>query len=404
MKQSIKTIGLLAMVGICMIGESIGQTTAPKKETKHWYETISLRGYMQIRYNRLLETNPKLKAEQADKSWGENGGISIRRARLVFSGYLNDKIYIYIQPDLAQTVGTTLHLLQIRDAYVDLGLSDKNEWRLRLGQSKVPFGFENMQSSQNRLPLDRADGLNSAVPNERDMGAFLYWAPAKKRDLYASLTKDNYKGSGDYGVFALGVYNGQVANKPELNNSLHVVTRLSYPIEIGTQVIEPGVQAYTGQFVIPTESLTSGVKLIKSQTFTDKRAAASFVLYPRPFGIQAEYNIGQGPRYNPAKDSITSSSLAGGYATFTYRIQGKKKEELFFPYTRIQNYDGGKKQELDARTYHVREIETGLEWQLNKNLEITAAYVMSHRRFEDSKLKINDQKGNLLRLQVQVNF
>lgn len=33
-------------------------------------------------------------------------------------------------------------------------------------------GFENLQSSQNRLPLDRNDGLNSAVSNERDLGVF----------------------------------------------------------------------------------------------------------------------------------------------------------------------------------------------------------------------------------------
>jgi hypothetical protein len=33
-------------------------------------------------------------------------------------------------------------------------------------QSKVPFGFENLQSSQNRLTLDRNDALNSAANEE----------------------------------------------------------------------------------------------------------------------------------------------------------------------------------------------------------------------------------------------
>jgi hypothetical protein len=37
------------------------------------------------------------------------------------------------------------------------------EYRVRIGQSKVPYGFENLQSSQNRLSLDRNDALNSAV-------------------------------------------------------------------------------------------------------------------------------------------------------------------------------------------------------------------------------------------------
>jgi hypothetical protein len=54
-------------------------STAPKEEKKEapkkWYDKISLRGYAQIRYNRLLETNGQLKCEQCDRSWGENGGF-----------------------------------------------------------------------------------------------------------------------------------------------------------------------------------------------------------------------------------------------------------------------------------------------------------------------------------------
>jgi hypothetical protein len=261
-----------------------------------------------------------------------------------------------------------------------------------------------MQSSQNRLPLDRADALNSAVSNERDLGVFFYWAPEKARKLYSGFVNNNEKGSGDYGVFGIGIYNGQTANRPELNNNVHIASRLSIPIKIGNQYIEPGIQGYIGKYVVPTENRSANVKSVKSFEFNDKRIAGSFILYPRPLGIQAEYNTGQGPRYNPGKDSIEVSSLSGGYATISYKILGKRKDEVFFPFTRIQSYNGGKKHELDARTYHVREIETGVEWQFNKNFELTVTYVLSHRRFEDSKLKVNDQKGRLLRVQAQINF
>lgn len=63
-----------------------------------------------------------------------------------------------------------------------------------------------MQSSQNRLALDRNDGLNSCCRDERDIGAFFYWAPAHIRELFKDLVGKNLKGSGDYGVFAFGVY------------------------------------------------------------------------------------------------------------------------------------------------------------------------------------------------------
>jgi hypothetical protein len=44
----------------------------------------------------------------------------------------------------------------------------------------------------------------------KDLGAF-FWAPSKIRERFAMLVKDGYKGSGDYGVFAFGVYNGQTS-------------------------------------------------------------------------------------------------------------------------------------------------------------------------------------------------
>ncbi len=376
---------------------------ASKSVKKPWYESFSIRGYMQVRYNRLLETNSKLKCEQCDRSWGEGGGILIRRGRIIISGNLTNNIYFYIQPDFGSSSGTSLNIFQLRDAYIDIGFDKKNEFRLRVGQSKVPFGFENMQSSQNRLPLDRNDALNSAVSNERDLGAFFYWAPEKIRKLFASFVSENLKGSGDYGVFAFGVYNGQTANRAEQNNSLHVVSRISYPFQIGKQIIEPGLQAYAGKYVLPADLRTVSVKAANNFEFDDKRMAASFILYPKPMGIQAEYNTGKGPKYNPLKDSIETADLKGGYITVSYQLNLKNKMVLF-PFTRLQQYDGGKKHELDARSYNVKELETGLEWQINKNFEFTASYVFSERRFEDSKLKSNLQKGRLLRLQAQLNF
>ncbi len=370
---------------------------------KKWYDSFSIRGYGQVRYNRLLETNDQLKSEQGDKSVGDNGGFFIRRLRIIFSGQINERVYFYIQPDFASSASSTgLHFGQIRDAYFDLGIDKDNEFRFRVGQSKVPFGFENMQSSQNRLPLDRNDALNSAVSNERDMGVFFYWAPAKTHKLFSSLVNDGLKGSGDYGVFGIGVYNGQTANKPEANDALHLVARLSYPIQIKKQIIEAGIQAYSGQWTMTSDQLSAGVKVSADKSYLDERVAASFVLYPKPFGIQAEYNVGTGPEFNKATGTIENKKLSGGYATFSYKLDLSK--QVLIPFVRIQHYEGGKKHELDARSYRVDETELGLEWQPNKNLELVAMYTMSTKRAEDFKVKENLQSGNLLRIQAQVNF
>jgi hypothetical protein len=365
-----------------------------------WFDRFAIRGYMQTRYNRLFETNPNLKCEQCDRSWGDGGGFSIRRMRIIFFGQISERVYFYIQPDFASSIGTTQHIAQLRDAYMDLGFDKENEFRIRVGQSKIPFGFENMQSSQNRIPLDRADALNSAVTNERDLGAIFYWAPKSVRKLFSSLVNDGLKGSGDYGVFAFGAYNGQTANQPERNNQPHIVTRFSYPIKIGNQIIEPGIQAYTGKFVLLSTS--NGVKRAANNEYLDQRAAMTFVLYPKPFGVQAEYNIGRGPEFNKLTDSIELRSLTGGYFQCHYLV--RKGHHTLMPFTRVQYYEGGKKHELDARSYTVRELELGVEWQPAKTLELVAMYTFSDRRFEDFVLQNNRQKGRLLRLQVQINF
>ncbi|NEU08572.1 porin [Flavihumibacter sp. R14] len=392
-----------AAIMVCMVFVQMANGQDKSEPEKKWYDTFTIRGYLQARYNQLFETNADLKCDQCDRSWGGTGGFFLRRARLVFSGQIGQQIYFYVQPDFASAASSTgLNFGQIRDAYVDIGIDKKNEYRFRVGQSKIPYGFENMQSSQNRLPLDRSDALNSSISNERDMGVFFYWAPEEKRKLFSSLVRDGLKGSGDYGILGFGLYNGQTANRPELNNTLHVVGRATYPFEMGEQVIEAGIQGYTGKYVIPMEQISPDVKYLSDRNYTDERIAASFVLYPKPFGIQAEYNVGKGPEYNKQTDSIEVQNLRGGYMTLSYLI--RSKAQVIIPFTRIQYYNGGKKQEQDARSYEVKELELGIEWQPVKQFELVAMYTFSSRRFEDKILSNNLQKGSLLRLQAQVNF
>lgn len=71
---------------------------------------------------------------------------------------MSDRLSLYFQPDFASTVTSgsdSIQFAQIRDAYADVFLDDERVHRIRIGQSKVPYGWENLQSSSNRLPLDR---------------------------------------------------------------------------------------------------------------------------------------------------------------------------------------------------------------------------------------------------------
>jgi hypothetical protein len=372
------------------------------KQITHWYDKYSIRGYVQIRHNGLQETNDAYTCDQCDKSIGPNNNFFLRRARLVISGNVSEHVYVYIQPDFASSSGSSQNYAQLRDFYFDVSFDKKKEHRIRAGLSKIPFGFENLQSSQNRLDFDRSDALNSSFANERDIGIFYYWAPAHIRARFNELVTKGLKGSGDYGVFGAGAFNGQILNTPEANSNLHYVARYTYPFKLGNgQFIETSIQGFTGKYTVTnTGDTTRGQPGFK---YDDRRIAGSLIIYPQPFGFQAEYNWGIGPQYIPSKNYIDQRALNGGYALLNY-MRRFRTDLVFTPYFRFQYYDGGKKQELDARRYLVREGDLGIEMQFGKYIELTPQYQYGVRTFEDSSKPNNRQKGGLLRLQLQFNY
>jgi hypothetical protein len=373
-----------------------------------WYERIKLRGYTQLRYNRLPSgvRNDELINEQGDRSIGAGNGFLIRRARLVLYGDLHPRVSIYLQPDLASVIGEQLGAAVLRDWYADIYFDKKREFRVRVGQSKVPFGFENLQSSQNRLAFDRNDALNSAFKDERDLGLFLYWAPDRIRKRFSDLVSANLKGSGDYGVVALGLFNGQGANRLELNHNLHVIARVTWPFAIKRQILEVGGGGYYGKYTVKLADAPDGTQYSTSapnDTLTDARAHLSFILSPKPFGVTAEYNVGVGPsqsRLDPGH--IKSRLLYGGYVLLSYKIDRPFRTVSLFPYVRASMYDGGKKFFVNAPRYKVRELEAGLEFQLLKWLELTLAYQVADRTSD--RFPYDQEYGHITRVQVQFNY
>ncbi|MBN9683483.1 MULTISPECIES: porin [unclassified Corallococcus] len=378
-----------------------------KEKTKPWYETLRLRGYTQVRYNRLpsFRVNDALINEQGDRFLGKDTGFGIRRARLVVFGDVHPHVSIYLQPDFASVIGDQYNVAVMRDWYADIFVDAKKEFRFRVGQSKVPFGFENLQSSQNRLALDRNDGINSALKDERDLGVFFYWAPAHIRERFKFLVDSGLKGSGDYGVVGLGVFNGQAANRAERNNSPHAVARVTYPFLFGSQYVEAGVGGYYGRFnTTATPRDDAAYALARGPNMVDARGIVSLTVYPQPLGFQAEYNFGRGPSQGSFPDEallIDSRKLQGGYAQLMYKLDGVGGVSLI-PYVRGTLYKGGKKFETNAPLYDVRELELGAEWQIWKALELTAAYVIADRT--SSRYPYAQEQGHVTRLQLQFNY
>ena len=409
MKLVILFLLMLSLGVSAQTGDDRGASIADVKKlvsesfANKWYERIQMRGYAHFRYNRLMETNSKLNCNQCDKSVGNKQGFFFRRARLVFFGEVSDRVFIYIQPDYSSDAlagspaATQQNYLQLRDAYFDYAITKDKTWRLRTGLSKVPFSFETLQSSANRGPLDRSDAINSGVHNERDMGLVLMYAPTEIRQRFKDLTANNLKGSGDYGMIALDVYNGQTMNRPEKNNDLHRALRLAYPVKLESgQFIELSLEGYEGKFNTYTPNGAT------DRDVYDQRTSAGIIYYPQPIGFQAEWNVGQGPEYNPGTNSVTKKNLNGGYAMVNYQYY--YGDNRYFPYIRYQQYKGGRKLETNATANKVTEWEVGTEWQPMPAVELTAAYAISDRTTQSSLTNRAHEKGNLFRLQAQFNY
>ncbi|MEQ1637417.1 MAG: porin [Methylococcales bacterium] len=400
------------------------------KNDEKWFNKINLRGYTQLRYNQPLsgdsgaaedKNSPELRSP-GDSGIKDNGNFSFRRVRLVFSGDINDYLYLYIQPDFASNVSDTQqNFAQLRDAYADISFDKTHEYRVRAGQSKVPFSWENLQSSQNRLAPDRADAINSAVPSERDLGLFAYWTPTDVQKLWKDLSKKGLKTSGDYGVLGVGVYNGQGINRAESNDDMYVVAHSSYPLKLNflgypftDQVLELGADYMTGYFNTATADIKpfGGTKTILKtdldKTFTnygirEDRVAVHAILFPQPFGLQAEWTWGSTPTLDTnGTGSIQRQNLDGGYVQAMYKIDKVFREDgILIPYVKWQTYNGAYKGANNAPRVSVDEWEVGVEYQIMKAIEVTLAY-SDMKRTNTGNLGL--ASGDLLRMQLQWNY
>jgi len=391
---------------------------------KNWFEKYTIRGYSQFRFTRTLEldddsANPNILGDRSVNGNAEN--FSIRRMRLIFFGDVSDFLSFYLQPDFANTppgsTGPTF-FAQLRDVYGDVYIDKEREHRFRVGLSKVPYGWENLQSSQNRIPLDRSDAINTAVsPNERDLGVFYYWTPKEKQDLFRDLVAGGLKGSGNYGIFGLGVYDGQGGSIAEANLNLHTVARVTYPFQLSNgQVVEASVQAFTGDVVVSGAAIRPlgvGGAITPAGTggsdgIRDQRIAGTFVWYPQPLGFQAEWNVGEGPGLNDSQTAVVLRDLQGGYVQTMYKYDSQCYG-IFIPFVRWQYYHGGYRSQPNAPYGTTEAVQIGVEWQIRKEMELVCEYsvwdgVTLNANNQPGVTSYRNYEGNFLRLQFQVNY
>ncbi len=406
--------------GLKSLFDSFYRARAGKK-SKPWYDRMTVRGYTQLRFGRFLTVSPSgsYPTLLGDRSLtNETGTFSVRRARLILAEDVSDHLFFYFQTDFANNPADDPGTLfgQVRDLYADIFVDTTKIHRFRVGQSKIPYGWEEMQSSGNRIPLDRSDGIDSGDnPNQRDLGVFYYWTPEEKQALLRDLVEGGLKGSGNYGIFGLGVYNGQGGSELDLNRSLHTVARFTWPFRLASgQVVEMSVQGYTGKFVVDGAVINpnGGAAAVPAGTgysgLQEQHLAGTFVWYPQPFGLQAEWNVGRGPGLNDSQTAVEVRGLEGGYVMAIYKLD-TPRNGIFFPFTRYQHYRGGYRSIANAPYGTHDELSVGVEWQIRKELELVTEYgyvngISLDALNQPGAVSYQDFQAQMLRFQMQINY
>ena len=179
---------------------------------------IQLAGYTQVRYQFLQQV-------------GKIDGFDIRRARLDLQGKLNPYFSYKLQADFAGSP-------KLIDAYAEIKIKDY--FNITVGESKIPFSYENLMSDSKLELADRALVVEALSSHRTDV----IGGNQNGRDLGIQVGGDFVKYKNRYLFdYKLGLFNGAGININDNNNNKDIAGRLiAHPV-IGLNI---GGSFYSG--------------------------------------------------------------------------------------------------------------------------------------------------------------
>lgn len=310
-------------------------------------------------------------------------GFSIRRGRLK-AAYGLDTMKFLLQVD-ATNKGVELKdaEAQFIEPWTGYGLN------LTVGQMKVPFGYEVIQSSSDRDLPERSRVVRALIPGERDRGA---------------------KVGGRVGIFNFGVgaYDGNgTGNKGFIgvdnDRNKDVIGRVG--VDLGW--LSAGASGWWGH-TFRSENAADPAAVIPAGTFDRNRLGLDVQLYGDVFdfgatSLKAEYITGN----TWSKDGVEQfgAPALGWYATLTQNIGVHDTVAVRYDY-----FDAapGRANVADSRDPSrpgsgnaVGTLGVAAAHSLNQHLKVTAAYEMP---LTQGPSGVVDPKDNVLTVQLQARF
>lgn len=308
-------------------------------------EKVKLSGYVQAQFT-------------SDDAADPETDFRVRRARLKIEAPVTDMAALTLQVDATRSV-------DLKDAYLDLGHSS-DVWRLRLGQSKVPFMYEVLESSSSRLEPERTALATTLFPGERDQGAWMQ---------LSNILGDSIPGA----TLDVGFQNGAGANTADNNDNKDVVARLRVPI--GNTPPEKSTEADS----VYTAYLNGELTDSKTSVTTDKTFVGGGI--SKVFGpvwLRGEAIAGK----------QLGHDILGWYAHAAYEILGTSGTV----FARYERFDENR----DASGDLFKNLTLGYKHQVDPKTRAILAY--EFRDPDPGYSKFAKTDGNALTLRLQVKY
>jgi hypothetical protein len=307
---------------LCFNLITLAQNPSPADSTKKKYKP-KLSGFFQAHYLNEFNTN--------GDSIRDPDGFRMLRVRLTVKGKISDKMsyQISIDPRAPEQAGL------LRDAYLEYNFWGKQ--KLRIGQQKTQFGYENRQSSSELYTVNRAemsDGL-SRGENLRDVGIGLIGQSSLGKKwkfenaiTFTNGTRSNVRGPFDFNTRkALWGRLGLAFKNDNLTFNYGISFGYGGIRYIGDDVIDPADDIYLKFQRLGTDIQLEHKRFFIMSEFGLGKDRAADTLYGEPMGYQVllalktKYKAGPMVRYDVFEDEWSVVTLGAYYGELKDRFR-----------------------------------------------------------------------------------
>ena len=304
-----------------------------KEQQKH-----KLDGYVQFRY-------------EDDSAPSGKEQFLVRRTRLNVRGPVSEKMSyrVEFQLDAKESGKGRGSKVQLRTAYADYKLSSG---RLRVGQAKIPWGYELLESVPKLWTAERALFMDRLFPNQRDIGV-----------------QGSFRRSAAAPQLDVGIFNGSGINVNDNNSRKNVMARVDFPLPNGSLALS-GYVGEDGEGAAATDQ--------------DRYGASARFEWPRGTEFMGELVTGKDRGYD----------VRGWYAQLGQPVSKSRPDLLFVKY---DQYD----EDTDASDDLFERWSLGYWWEPEPPTRISVVYEIRNPQPGFSELSKWDDNRGWVQLQVR---